>query len=237
MTENEDILIQKYLNGELNADQELEFRNALLKDERLRRNLELIKNVQHAIKNDPSEFKEKVKHIFTKKQNHYIIKWSLFTILTILIFFFIYKTKIDRQPLDHSKIYAEYFEPYPDNITTRNEGDNTKLAKLLAAYSENDYQLINFEELLLNYETHSDTIIFFLANALMVEKRYIEAQTILEKSDFKQSIYQIQSQYYLGLIYLKLGDISKARDIFLKLSNNPSNQNYALKSKIILTKL
>lgn len=235
MTENDNILIDMYLNGKLTDDEKKLFEIRLSKDEFLRRDLNLIKDIQFAVTSESDTLRKKVKVIFNQKSFSYK-KGSLIAALSIIgiIFYFSIKHLTKHNP---DILYAEYFEAYPDNITNRNETKTNTLSILLQNYNSGHFNEIVLKDYYKNSKAQSDTFNFFLANALMVKEDFTEAINIFNNSISENSIYYTQSKWYLALSYLKIGNIDLAKKLFKEISKTSQDKIYVQKSKQILANL
>lgn len=150
--------------------------------------------------------------------------------ISIMVVAFIFLNRPD----DPAELYANYFEPYPNIFEPTVRGDNTVSKRSLAfqAYDAGDYQKAAtlFQELLT--EKKEPGMLLLLGNANLILNNTKEARNnfITLINDFDE--YDIQGKWYLGLSYLKEGDVKRAQLIMRELSN--SEYSYAGKAKELL---
>jgi hypothetical protein len=153
--------------------------------------------------------------------------------ISIIVVTFIFLTR----PEDPAELYASYFEPYPNIFEPIVRGDNDVVNKRSTAFqayeSENYVQAASlFSELL--KEKKEPGILLLLGNANLMLNNTKEARNnfITLINDFEE--YDLQGKWYLGLSYLKEGDVKSAQLIMRELSN--SEYSYAGKAKELLKK-
>jgi len=137
---------------------------------------------------------------------------------------------------DPAELYAAYFEPYPNIFEpiTRGETDANKRTSAFQAYEAKDYvQAASlFNELL--KEKKEASVLLLLGNANLMLDKTKEARnnfiTLINDVDE----FDTQGKWYLGLSYLKEGDVKSAQLIMRELSN--SEYSYAGKAKELLKK-
>ena len=142
-----------------------------------------------------------------------------------------------NRPDDPAELYASYFEPYPNLFEpiTRGEGDVvSKRTTAFQAYEAKDFVKAAslFNELL--KEKKEPGMLLLLGNANLILNNTKEARSnfIMLINDFEE--YDLQGKWYLGLSYLKEGDMKSAQLIMRELSN--SEYSYAGKAKELLKK-
>jgi tetratricopeptide (TPR) repeat protein len=142
-----------------------------------------------------------------------------------------------NRPEDPAKLYANYFEPYPNIFEPIVRGESNTVSKRSIAfqsYEAGDYQKAAtlFQELLT--EKKEPGMLLLLGNANLILNNTKEARNnfIMLINDFDE--YDVQGKWYLGLSYLKEGDVKSAQLIMRELSN--SEYSYAGKAKELLKK-
>jgi hypothetical protein len=136
-----------------------------------------------------------------------------------------------------AELYAAYFEPYPNVFAPiQRGGDNVvdKRSTAFQAYESGDYAQAAslFTELL--KEKKEPGMLLLLGNANLILDNPKEARNnfITLINDYDE--YDLQGKWYLGLSYLKEGDVKSAQLIMRELSN--SEYSYAGKAKELLKK-
>ena|SRR5688572_8541647 len=152
--------------------------------------------------------------------------------ISIIVVTFIFLNRAD----DPAELYASYFEPYPNIFEpiTRGENEVSKRSTAFQAYESGDYvqAATLFSELL--KEKKEPGMLLLLGNTNLILNNTKEARNnfITLINDFDE--YDIQGKWYLGLSYLKEGDVKSAQLIMRELSN--SEYSYAGKAKELLKK-
>jgi hypothetical protein len=153
--------------------------------------------------------------------------------ISIIVISFIFLNRPD----DPAELYASYFEPYPNIFEPIVRGDNdvvNKRSTAFQAYESGNYAQAAslFSELL--QEKKEPGMLLLLGNANLMLNNTKEARNnfITLINDFEE--YDLQGKWYLGLSYLKEGDVKSAQLIMRELSN--SEYSYAGKAKELLKK-
>ena len=138
---------------------------------------------------------------------------------------------------DPAELYASYFEPYPNVFEPITRGENEVVSKrttAFQAYEAKDFAQAAslFNELL--KEKKEPGVLLLLGNANLMLNNTKEARNnfITLINDFDE--FDTQGKWYLGLSYLKEGDVKSAQLIMRELSN--SEYSYAGKAKELLKK-
>jgi hypothetical protein len=153
--------------------------------------------------------------------------------ISIIVVTFIFLNRPD----DPAELYASYFEPYPNIFEPIVRGENDVVSKrsiAFQAYESGNYTQAAslFTELL--QEKKEPGMLLLLGNANLMLNNTKEARNnfITLINDFEE--YDLQSKWYLGLSYLKEGDLKSAQLIMREVSN--SEYSYAGKAKELLKK-
>ncbi|CAH8283835.1 tetratricopeptide repeat protein [Mariniflexile fucanivorans] len=122
----------------------------------------------------------------------------------------------------NQKIYANYFKPYPGLTATMSDTENLDFYDAMVYYKQKKYDLaIEKWQVLSNKKPDNDTLNYFLGIAYMANKNVDKAIPLLQKTiETSHSGFSFiyDAYYYLGLAYLKEGDINLAKK-YLTLSN------------------
>ncbi|MFZ2905783.1 MAG: hypothetical protein WAZ98_06245 [Cyclobacteriaceae bacterium] len=139
---------------------------------------------------------------------------------------------------DPAQLYASYFDPYPnyfEPIVRNGKESITKRTQAFQAYEAGDYQQASllFSELLI--EKKEPGMLLLQGNANLILGNTTEARNnfITLINDFDD--YDNQGKWYLGLSYLKEGNLKSAQLILRELSDTESS--YAVKAKKLLKQL
>lgn len=137
------------------------------------------------------------------------------------------------------KMFAQHMEykDYPDKIT-RGAGaelsSNEKMA--IAAYNAENYEVSSqhFEQLTKKFPSDIKYALF-LGISYLGNEQPQKAIALFESSNFKQTSFCNDINWYLGLAYLKVKEVEKAKSIFKQLSSKNCYYNDAAKE--ILAKI
>ena len=230
--------IEAYLNGKLESNELIEFKAMLENDSDFKTKVEDIKTVLFGI--ETQELKEQL-NIFhddlevehtpiegteTKVRS---IHWKKLAIAAVLIIaagsFWFYNGN------SNDKLYAKYFSPDPGLPTTMSSTANYEFYEAMVDYKQGNYiTAISKWKTLQKVKPNNDTLSYFIGVAHLANKNEGKAISFLEhvtkNSEFALSN---DAHYYLGLAYLKKGNIEKAK---ANLQNSTIDN-----SKVLLSKL
>lgn len=131
----------------------------------------------------------------------------------------------------NERLYAKYFTPDPGLPTTMSSSDNYAFYEAMVDYKQGKYNTaISKWEILQNSKPKNDTLNYFIGVAHLANKNEETAISFLEEA-IKNNEFQFadDAYFYLGLAYLKEGNLEKAKANF-KLSNLEN-------SKVLLSKI
>ncbi|RMG64837.1 MAG: hypothetical protein D6722_16430 [Bacteroidetes bacterium] len=120
----------------------------------------------------------------------------------------------------HRSLFETHYSPAPGLPTTLGETDALRQAEGMVAYKRGDYAgALSYWQPLLAQETASDTLRFFAGVAELGQGNAAAAADYLTPLTQKEgSAYQTDAAWYLGLAYLKLGQLPAARTVFQALA-------------------
>jgi tetratricopeptide (TPR) repeat protein len=150
-----------------------------------------------------------------------------------VVLFFLWK-----KPVDHVQLFAQEFKAYPNIFEPIVRSDAQPIndrTEAFAAYEARDYQKAAtlFKKLL--QEKEEPGVLLLLGNANLILGNTSEARNnfITLINNFDE--YDTQAKWYLGLSYLKDGDVKSAQLILQEVSN--SEFSYASKAKELLKQI
>jgi tetratricopeptide (TPR) repeat protein len=113
----------------------------------------------------------------------------------------------------HERLFQTYYEADPGLITAMSGTDSYEFERGMVDYKEGKYQeALGFWEPLLDQNPEKDTLLYFLGIANLELGQYALSEDFLIKvASADQSEFQDDALWYLGLIYLKTGEIEKAK--------------------------
>ena len=125
----------------------------------------------------------------------------------------------------NEQLFAAYFQADPGLITTMSGGNNYAFNKAMVAYKEGKYkEAIDSWEKLYQNNPQNDSLNYFLGAAHLANAETQKAISYLEQVYPRvESSFQQESLWYLGLAYLKAGEVEKAKE-FLAKSDRPEKE-------------
>lgn len=138
-----------------------------------------------------------------------------------------------------NSLYTEYYKPLNAYSTTTRNNANVldPFSNAVALYNQAKYKsaLVAFTNLL-KQEPNNQTYLFFSGITYMGLEDYNNAIVLLSKVVASESDdYKKESKWYLGLSYIKTGELDKASKYLTELSN--SNGYYQSQAQDLLTHL
>lgn len=136
------------------------------------------------------------------------------------------------------ELYASYYQPYPDILTSRGSSGETLLNEALYYYESGNYELA-IEKLnkVLADDQDNNELRFYLGQAYLANNDALKAQTVfrslLDQNNF--ALYDA-SEWYLALASLKTGNIIATKEVLQQINRN-TNHAYREKSKQLIERL
>jgi cytochrome c-type biogenesis protein CcmH/NrfG len=247
--ENRQEIIDLYLQGELTSNLLKDFEEQLKEDKMLQKDVILSKDVLEALDSakDEQMFGDKLsalklgdKYLVASKTKESNQKKSIIitflVIATIAISLFMWKKL--SVPQVNKQVFANYYEPYPSNASTRgiNNIDQNYL-NAIEAYDNKNYSEA-IKNLTQRLESHSQEIStqLLLANSYMntspseTQKAIDILKSVIENQAY---LYSITAKWYLALAYLQNKQNNKAKIIFEELALNKSGKYPKLSKEIL----
>ena len=151
-------------------------------------------------------------------------------ILAIALWFFV------AQPADNQALFANYYEPYQTNLTTRDMADTNPLAQIDALYKAGKYaEVIPIIEAELT-KTPGNAKLSLAAGVSYLELGNLDKTQFHFKRAAANELLQEVAHWYLALTYLKQEDKAAAVSLLEKLKANAS-PHYQAKATDLLEKL
>ncbi len=173
----------------------------------------------------------RVKSVSGKRQYKYIYLLP-FALLIPMVFFFFFR----GETIHPDEIYSKYFTDYVQDILSRSNhsGHADGLSEGVFHYREKKYTVaVNDLTCFLKEDSTNVTARFYRAISEMAASEFDIAELDLQfVLDREFNYYQEHARWYLGLCYLKKGDLPGAEQIFQRLE--AQNSIYSKKSKEIL---
>ena len=226
-------LFERYLLDQMNKSEKESFEAQLTSVPDFKESFEHFKSTVRAIEeaglrsklNDYHSEIEGSKHKInrlnsSKKTYSYFVAASV----TLILFFVGYRFFI--KPNSNENLYSKYYTVDPGLPTVMGQSGNYDFYKTMVSYKQGKYELAIMEwKTLLAKRPDNDTLNYFLGSAYLAKNNVKSAVPFLKKVvQNKKSFFYEDSQYYLGLIYLKENDIQKAKAHLLLSKNDKSGQ-------------
>lgn len=234
MTEQEKIeWIDSYLAGELSGAELESFEERLQREPEFAREVDLHRKLNDAIlqTEDLEHFEANLANArqkYTEKRGR-IRRLALVGVavaallISAVVFLFVW----DFSPSSGSKLFAEYYQPYPDVIANQQRGDGVGHAayvEVMAPYSRGDYELaVTKLEAYLDSHPNSDTIMFYLGISLLELEHFTDADSMLNEVHSMQLVFSDRAQWYLALSNLRQGNIEQAEKLLEEISRSTSD--------------
>lgn len=221
-------MIEDYLLGKLSDEKKLYFEKKLIDDIDLQKEIELYRTLKNTLENKNSlEFRKKIltiaskqKHQSTlniKKENYRFLKWKIAAafalVIGVLSFLYLPTKSINNE------LYDKYHTPYPIESRLRGDVLNINNNSAFNLYAKEDYSksIPLFKNLITKYP---DSTIYqiYLGNSLLKVGMMNEAKATFQKVNLENKYYE-DSQWYLALTYLKIGNIQEVKKILRTLIN------------------
>ena len=228
-------MIERYIDGELEGKQLLEFEELLSTDPDVKREYELSRQVNQAVMEDDImalretmeymyEEDSKVKRIptvFTKRKFYYASASAALLIAAGGLV-----QQLENPDLESTTVYNKYYTPYEVTVTYRSGNTETDrlLLNALERYEEQDYEhaLVLFEEVL-EGRKNDMAVNLYSGISYMEEEKYQKATKSFNHiiSD-KDNLFIEQAKWYLSMCYLKTEKSEKAEEILHEIINEES---------------
>lgn len=229
--------IEKFLDGELSDEELALFKAELVADEELIRQVDLHIQVDKAImEKDVIQFKDQLSEIhqslFSKDQKGRKVKlfksWYLAaaSILILALIGSMYFILFRSHSYTNEELYNKYYDPYEVviNVRSGNIQINERFVEALQKYQKHDYTgaLAIFETISKN-DSSNVACNFYSGVSFMETSRYLKAiksfNSVIWQND---NLFIEQTEWYLGLCYLKTNKMNQAKFQFDKIANSTS---------------
>lgn len=242
MNENDQVLIEAYLNGQLTTEQKLDFEKRCEEDQAFRNSFEEEKQIYLALNDrEAYDFIVKTREVLIRNEvNRSILsgtkRISLFlavcTVLVIAVYLF-YSSPGSSAPQD---LYRQFFEPYPMVLSERGPGEN-RFSALIGAYDRGAWTEVQSElEQVSGDDLPGALKDLYLSIALLGQGDGVRAEEILTKylDSPADSIYQYTIEWYLALALLKNGKTETAKTLLEDLEDKVNSTKARERIKALL---
>lgn len=211
MKSEQEILIEGYLNNTLTALQQQEFGRLMGEDRQFAEEVAFHEKMKTAIR---LEERQNLKARFDALDaSPHPTKLWWYAAAAVFVLGVIGWWTSTLFPQNSEDLYHSYFEPYPntvDPIVRSDAGQSGLSDQAFEWYDKGDYDKASaaFGDLYKHSQRAQD--LFYQAVALMASGHHAEAIPLLEQQKKDGSFFEA-AQWYLGLAYLKDGQVSKAK--------------------------
>ncbi|MBU8891266.1 MAG: tetratricopeptide repeat protein [Bacteroidales bacterium] len=228
--------IEKYIDGELEKNEILNFEKLLSGDQDLKRDYDLSVEINNSIIEDDVmalrdtldymyNDEQKVKRtpsVFANRRFYYAAASAALLIATGGMV-----QRLSSPDLGNNEVFEKYYTPY--EITVTHRSGNTEVDRLLLnafeKYENKDYEqaLVLFEEVL-ESRNNDMAVNLYSGISYLEEEKYQKAKSSFSNviSD-DDNLFIEQAKWYLGMCYLKTENANKAEDIFNEIVNEESH--------------
>lgn len=184
---------------------------------------ETIKNMQHR-----NEKAGKIIRIQSRKF------WAAAALLVILLA--VAAVVYFSRPATTETLFASYFSPYQNIITTKSSGQiQVKRAMLYYDLKAYDSAAMMLEKAVGDPLAESEEVLFYLGNALLASGKTLEAVVPFQKVISIDGLFADHARWYLALAYLKMENHDEAIKQLETLSE--ANSSYSGKARRLLRKI
>lgn len=241
-------MIEKYIDGELEGKELLNFEELLSTDPDIKRDYNLSLEINNSIiEDDVMALRDTMRYmyrdepevkripsVFTKRRLYYAAATIALLIATGGLL-----QRFMGHDLSNSAVYEKYYVPYDVTVTYRS--GNTEVDRILLnaleRYEEKDYKnaVVLFEKVL---KTRQDDMAVNLYSGIsyMEEEKYQKATTSFNKIiSNNDNLFIEQAQWYLSMCYLKTDKLDKATGVLNKIIKE--NSYYKAQAEKVLKDL
>jgi hypothetical protein len=209
----QEYLIQGYLNNSLSPKDQKKFDELLNTDPKFKESFQEHYDMHRALYNtETTELKRHLKDFeaklttqkrpFAFRINKFYFAGAAAILLVALAMTFYTNKNVDY--------YEEYFTVYPNVYQPIVRGDNTN-NQAFQAYENGNY-LAAIEAFNASKDVSKNpNLQFYLAQSYLATNNIDKAEFLLKKLSVTDFEFQVESKWYLSLIYLKNGEISQAK--------------------------
>lgn len=215
---NDNNIIEKYLDGQLDGKELEDFKSQLSSDKGLQQELNLRKEINESIEDDEVYYLRQkldllIPRVLNKKPLYLKVAGSIAAAL--LLAFLLVNINNEINPVE---IYTSYYAPYDIDINTRS-AENEKLGLDFAfkLYAEGEY-LASYE-LLNNYneQTFDNTMAIYYQSlcAMEIDKPEVAEAGFKKILEGDEYAYSLHAKWYLSMLYLKHENTEEA-EVYLR---------------------
>jgi tetratricopeptide (TPR) repeat protein len=222
------LYIERYLDGEMSKEEKLWFTRELKGSPYLKKELELRKNLNDAIREtDVIDFRKQLKGVFETSHVETLGRSRIFPVsrriavgLSALVIAVSggLLSLLSNHHMENREIFETYFKPAEPGLTYRSEQNEAdiELRNAMQFYENGKYEqaLRGFESVLRSDSTRIGLNLYSGISQMEIE-RYNDANTSFHAIiDNNYILYIEQAEWYLAFCYLMTNDLTKAEEQF-----------------------
>lgn len=218
--------IERYLLGEMNPEERVQFERKLGADAKLQDELLIQQKLQAAIELDA--WRESLDKGAKTRSLRPIWKYGIAASIIVILGFALW-IGFQKSTPDSSDLYAAYFYPDPGLPIPMSSTDTYQFDEGMVSYKEEKYEdaLDLWKQLLEN--TPTDTVLYYSAMAeLNLGNAKLAAQKLEQLIAIPSGEFYYKSLWYRSLIYLQEGDLKNAQALLQQLPADNSRRNELL---------
>ncbi len=244
--------IDRYLDGVMETDEKIWFEKELKDNKELEAELQFQKRIFEVISDNETmmlhtQLEEIHSNIYrpwvrslniptsTIRRYMYVAGTVAATLAILMILWF----TSSKDKVSTADLFAEYYQPAEINISFRTAEDivDSDLRTAMFFYENKEYsKAITLFEKILDSDQTRIGLNLYSGISHMELNHYTKANENFRKIiDHKENVFIESAQWYLGLCYIKTGEIDKAKDIFESIDAN--NGYYKKEAHKVLKKL
>ena len=200
-------LFDRYLQGNCRPEEAQFFEQRLNDEPELKKEFEAFKTAVFLLKR--GGFKELVNEEEKPGKSPFLkIGWLIVLIIALLAVFYFFNNQQEEKSTD--QIFAEYFEPFPDLISTRSSAQGVDRA--MEAYNNGDY---NIALQMLDTNQYDQPIVHLYRAISRLAIKEGQEHSFQDEIDFlpENHLFDEEVKWYQVLYQLKSDDISGAIEL------------------------
>jgi tetratricopeptide (TPR) repeat protein len=216
-------IIEGFLEDSLSKKEEIEFKNFEANDPDWNQKIEEVKFLKLGLEN--YLFKEEIEKIhqenFNKLSNKPKINsfWPLAIAASILFLLIAGASFLGLFQNKNERLFEAYYETDPGLITAMSGSESYEFDRGMVDFKSGNFnEALQFWEPLLEADSSQDTLVYFVAMAKLELEKYEQSEDLLTKFvNGRETEFNEEARWYLALLYLKKGEIEKAKSLLMEL--------------------
>lgn len=223
--EHIDELIERYVLGQMSEEERSDFENELRANSRLQDLVSESQTLKEVIRSEENiaVFQDTLKTVVQEKRKSpsYLRWWGAAAAMVFCVSAIIWMHQAN-QTSNPSELVLAYFEPFPDVLTSRDQGDSL-VSLAMTAYGVGDY--IQAISILKSIENDDSSLFrFYIGVSYQATGDYEKALDIWEElEESPERSLKFDIKWYKALALLGLNESERAKPIVQELVNQPSS--------------